>query len=63
MEKQKINVFDIERELIIRLQNNGEKVWIDFFTKEGLKTICFSNVEYYNKFLKELNEKQEKQNE
>ena len=37
----KTEVLDLERELILRIQEQevDEVVWLDFFTKEGLKTI------------------------
>jgi len=37
----KTKVLDLERECILRIQEQEEDeiVWLDFFTKEGLKTI------------------------
>ena len=37
----KTKVLDLERELILRIeeQEEDEIVWLDFFTKDGLKTI------------------------
>ena len=48
-------VLDLERELILRIQEQEEDkvVWLDFFTQEGLKTIKMEK-DSLNKILKEL---------
>lgn len=48
-------VLDLERELILRIQELEEDkiVWLDFFTKDGLKTIQMKK-DSLNKILIEL---------
>ncbi len=51
----KTKIIDLERELILRIQEQetDEKVWLDFFTKEGLKTIQLKKDSFIN-LIKEL---------
>ncbi len=51
----KTKILDLERELILRIQEleEDEIVWLDFFTKEGLKTIKMRK-DSLNKILTEL---------
>ncbi len=51
----KTKIIDLERELILRIQEQetDEKVWLDFFTEEGLKTIQLKK-DSFNYLIKEL---------
>ncbi len=51
----KTKILDLERELILRVeeQEEDEMAWLDFFTKEGLKTIKMKK-DSLNKILTEL---------
>ncbi len=54
----KTKVLDLERELILRIeeQEEDETIWLDFFTEEGLKTIKMRK-DSLNKILTELKRK------
>lgn len=49
----KRQIIDIERELILRVDRREDFVYLDFFTKDGLKMIKISS-ENYNKMLEQL---------
>jgi len=51
--KQNKKLIDIEREVILRIDERDDFVYLDFFTKDGLKTIKIKRI-FYNNFLKEL---------
>lgn len=51
--KQNKKLIDIEREVILRIDKRLDYIYLDFFTKEGLKTIKIQKL-FYEDFLKQL---------
>ena len=54
-------IIDIERELILRVDEKETLVYLDFFTKDGLKTIKIQKI-FYNDFLDDLNKLHKEKN-